>query len=106
LTATTRPLPAGLKQEHWIAQAQCAQANPDVFFADRDTAAEQEAKQICCGCRVLERCLRAALAREGGASAAWRWGVWGGLNGTERRALYERHMKSLARARAAQQATT
>ena len=42
---------------------------------------EQLAKRICAGCGVREECLRAALERHES------YGIWGGLNEFERRAL-------------------
>ena len=60
-----------------------------LFFYSADSAErkedrlerEQLAKRICAGCGVREECLRAALDRHES------YGIWGGLNEFERRAL-------------------
>ena len=68
----------------WQALSSCKTApDPDWWFAD-DEATQQRAKRVCAGCAVRGRCLDDALAR-GEA-----WGVRGGLDAAERRALAPR----------------
>ncbi|GAA4846318.1 WhiB family transcriptional regulator [Kitasatospora terrestris] len=74
--------------------AACAGVNPDLFFpevepedADDPVAAEaaefasRRAKAICATCPVREACLALALRRRE------RYGIFGGLDAAERRAL-------------------
>lgn len=73
--ALVLPLPP-----EWVADALCAQTDPDAFFPEKggSTAA---AKRTCVQCPVRERCL--AYAMEHGE----RYGIWGGLSDRERRRL-------------------
>jgi WhiB family transcriptional regulator, redox-sensing transcriptional regulator len=67
----------------WKAEGACRWVEPDLFYPVSDSDAGP-AKEVCAGCGVRERCLDYALTcREFD-------GVWGGLTGTERRALYRR----------------
>lgn len=72
----------------WSDQAACRGSESALFYpaetaerkelrADR----EQMAKRICADCAVREECLSAALSRRES------YGIWGGLNETERRSL-------------------
>ena len=66
----------------WVMQAACTTADPEVFFPSRRNAsAGEEAKAICDGCPVRAECLEYALATH------QEWGVWGGTNEHERRAI-------------------
>ncbi len=72
----------------WSESAACRGSEAALFYpADsnerREERAEREqmAKRICAGCEVREECLRAAVARHE------TYGIWGGLNEFERRAL-------------------
>ncbi|MFN2615216.1 MAG: WhiB family transcriptional regulator [Actinomycetota bacterium] len=70
----------------WQERALCRQADPNLFFAPQVTetkeeklAREAKAKEICARCPVKASCLRYAIdTREP-------FGIWGGLNETERR---------------------
>ena len=72
----------------WEARAVCRKAGPGRFVppmsgetADERRAREAAAKQICADCPVRRECLEYALrVREP-------FGIWGGLNETERREL-------------------
>ena len=70
---------------NWRSLGRCLDEDPDLFFPVGSTgpAALQviEAKAVCRTCRVREQCLEWAL--EQGLDH----GVWGGLDGDERRAL-------------------
>ena len=93
--ARVRGLAAGIGagspslRELWAAGA-CRSADPDLFFGpDAEfvtarRAREAKAKAICAGCPARADCLAFAL----GTGQAY--GVWGGLNEDERRAMLRR----------------
>lgn len=64
----------------WEDRARCSQYDPEIFF-DPSVRAERRAKSICAQCPVRLDCLDCAL------SVRAEFGVWGGLNGKERRSL-------------------
>lgn len=72
----------------WMTQAAC-RGQDSVLFYSSDTSERKEvrvereraAKAICARCEVRESCLRSALDRHES------YGIWGGLNELERRAL-------------------
>jgi WhiB family redox-sensing transcriptional regulator len=64
----------------WENDARCLQYDPEIFFATR-ARAERKAKSVCDRCPVRVECLAFAL------QSKVEFGVWGGLNGRERRAL-------------------
>jgi WhiB family redox-sensing transcriptional regulator len=79
----------------WSDRAACLTAEPEQFFpigtgsgADRETAA---AKAVCRTCSVLEQCRDYALRTR------QTFGVWGGLDEEERRALLQAEPVALAR---------
>jgi WhiB family redox-sensing transcriptional regulator len=65
--------------------AACAGADPDLFFPrEQRDPGNREAKRVCAGCPVRAECLRYSLAtRE-------EFGVWGGLDEWDRRAVLDR----------------
>ncbi|HMC36454.1 MAG TPA: WhiB family transcriptional regulator [Actinomycetota bacterium] len=67
----------------WEDHARCLEHDPDIFFATR-ARAERRAKSICSRCPVKADCLAFAL------QSKVEFGIWGGLNGNERRALLRR----------------
>lgn len=67
------------KPEPWMADALCAQTDPDVFFPELG-GSTREAKAICAKCPVLARCR--AFALEHGER-----GVWGGTSDGDRTRL-------------------
>ncbi len=77
-----------------LAGAACKGADPDLFFgpaAEFVTARRQreaKAKAICAGCPARRECLAYALG------TAQAFGVWGGLNEDERRALLRQRKAS------------
>jgi WhiB family redox-sensing transcriptional regulator len=79
----------------WSSRAACLSAEPEQFFpvggaaaADRESAA---AKQVCARCDVLAQCREYALATR------QPFGVWGGLDEEERRAIVGDRVVSAAR---------
>jgi WhiB family redox-sensing transcriptional regulator len=65
----------------WQTEARCNQYDPDMFF-DTHVRMERRAKAICSRCDVQSKCLAFAL------ETRIEFGVWGGLNGKERRAMW------------------
>jgi len=68
------------RDDSWRHLAACRGMRTALFFPEpgrRDPAAVAEAKSVCAGCAVRERCLAAAMAEE--------QGIWGGLTASERR---------------------
>jgi WhiB family redox-sensing transcriptional regulator len=69
--------------EHWSASAVCAQVDPALFTPDRGNG-RRETREMCRRCPVRVECLDEALANDE------QFGIWGGLNLRERRALKRR----------------
>jgi WhiB family redox-sensing transcriptional regulator len=72
----------------WQDRALCRGADPNLFFPpqtaeskEEKLAREMKAKEICARCPVRASCLRYAIERREP------FGIWGGLNETERRQL-------------------
>lgn len=72
----------------WSSAAACRGAEAALFYPSdpserKEDRLEREvlAKRICAGCAVRDECLRAAIDRHES------YGIWGGLNELERRAL-------------------
>ncbi len=81
LSRLPRPVQESYEWQHLGA---CRSVDPETFFSPeaergpRRRARETAAKALCDGCPVVAQCLRHALdVREP-------YGVWGGLNATER----------------------
>lgn len=64
----------------WMADALCAQTDPDAFFPDKGEP-NHAAKAVCAACPVRSDCLAYALDRDE------RYGIWGGLSAVERRTV-------------------
>lgn len=79
----------------WQARAACTRSDPELFFPKGNTGPAvsqiKEAKEVCRGCEVRERCLEWAL--ESGQDH----GVWGGMSEDERRALKRRQTAAARR---------
>lgn len=81
-----------IRPERWTEHAACVGEDPEIFFPieragrrfrDESIAVRgAEAKAICAGCDVRDRCLTEALEQE--STDAMRWGIRGGLNEAER----------------------
>lgn len=71
----------------WAADGLCAKVGQpsDWFPDDADVDAISEAAAVCGRCPVREACLEDAMGARG-----LRYGIWGGLTRTERRALRRR----------------
>lgn len=72
----------------WTNAAACRGSEGSLFYSADITERKEDrlerellAKRICSGCAVREECLHAALERRES------YGIWGGLNEFERRAL-------------------
>ncbi|OKJ52494.1 transcriptional regulator [Streptomyces sp. CB02009] len=60
----------------------CAELDPELFFPERvNSVSTHDAKATCAGCPVRQACMNWAL--DNGEE----YGVWGGLDERERRAL-------------------
>jgi WhiB family redox-sensing transcriptional regulator len=70
----------------WETNARCNDHDPEIFFDPR-VRFERRAKAICGRCDVRTDCLLFAL------QARVEYGVWGGLNGKERRTILRRSAK-------------
>lgn len=75
-------------ENDWRPEAACRGLDPEFFFSSDEIANRQErlereaeAKAVCTRCIVRSDCLSYAL------EAGERYGIWGGLNPQERRAL-------------------
>lgn len=65
------------EQPEWMAEALCAQTDPELFFPEKG-GSTREAKKTCRRCPVTEPCLTYALEHDE------RFGIWGGLSERER----------------------
>lgn len=80
--------------DNWRDYAACLDEDPELFWPVGTTgpalAQAEEAKTVCKRCPAQRFCLQAALNTEGGSGREARHGIWGGLTGDERHALYRR----------------
>jgi WhiB family redox-sensing transcriptional regulator len=71
--------------ETWRRWAACRHSEPELFFPTRDTGTAateiERAKAVCAACPVQAACLRFAFATN------QEFGVWGGQDEDERKAL-------------------
>lgn len=72
-----------IEDRPWASHAACRDADPDVFFSERETEVAN-ARRICSGCAVRDDCLDWAL------DMRIRYGVWGGATPRERRRMLRR----------------
>ena len=66
--------------ELWMAKARCRTEPPSLFFPS-DGVGVEVARRVCAECPVKVDCLVFAL------QAKVEFGIWGGTNGKERRAM-------------------
>lgn len=69
-----------LEFHSWVAEAVCAQVDPDLWYPDH-ILASGPAKALCATCPVQAECLTAALDQDE------QYGVWGGTTPRDRRKL-------------------
>lgn len=62
----------------WVVDAACRGMDPALFFPERGDPAHA-ARAVCADCVVRAECAEYGMAE--------RDGIWGGLNGNERRAI-------------------
>jgi WhiB family transcriptional regulator, redox-sensing transcriptional regulator len=74
--------------QSWMWDAACASADPDLFFPrEQRDPRNSEAKRVCARCPVKSECLDYSFAtRE-------EFGIWGGLDEWERRALLDQQQR-------------
>ena len=70
-------------RRRWSTDALCAASDPEIFFPPGDSLAS-DARAICARCPVHRSCLAYAV------TAGEPFGIWGGLDPQERRALRRR----------------
>lgn len=75
--------------QQWQEEGACRGIPSEMFFPPVEHEA-YEAKTICAGCPVRDRCLEFALV------ANERFGIWGGLTTQERRVLMARRRREAA----------
>ncbi len=80
-----------LSKAPWSDLAACRGEESHLFYSpdnaesrDARQRRERRAKQLCANCPVVEECREASLAQRES------YGIWGGLNEMERRALLRR----------------
>lgn len=66
--------------DDWQERGLCAQTDPEIFYPEKG-GSTREAKKICQGCEIREKCLEYAMQNDE------RYGIWGGLSERERRKL-------------------
>ena len=80
--------------QDWMAQALCAEIDPDLWYPDPGDAATARAAVAVCGvCPVRAECLDYAMATE---TQGGRHGVWGGLIPNARDRLWHEQRKEAA----------
>lgn len=71
----------------WRDDAACRYSDPEAWFPD--SGVHEPATRICMDrCPIREACLEHAMTHEGSADQRGRWGIFGGLNATQRYRLY------------------
>nr|WP_183787199.1 WhiB family transcriptional regulator [Prauserella sediminis] len=79
---------------YWRDRAACRNEDPDLFFPDgtKDAMSKWQlatAKSVCARCPVANECLADAITHPK------HWGVFGGLDADERRAMVRAHERTL-----------
>lgn len=75
----------------WENDTLCSPLNAELFFPEEHQS-HREAKKICHACPVSQDCLDYAL------EANEKFGIWGGLNQTERKKLKRKSARQLGSA--------
>lgn len=74
----------------WAKDGACAGEDPELFFPLKNDPGDT-ARQVCARCGVREECLAYAL------DADEKFGIWGGLDENQRRALRRKQAKRRSR---------
>ena len=74
----------GLARGGWKENGTCRQTDPELWFADTSRRTKARAATICGSCPVRRQCLAWALVFDE------EYGIWGGLDATERLPLQRR----------------
>lgn len=82
-------LPEDPSETAWMAQGNCRNYPPQVFFPS-DGVGVDRARKICAGCPVVTLCLEHALENR------IEHGVWGGCSERERRRILKRRRAGVA----------
>lgn len=69
--------------QKWRDNSVCLGMDSAIFFPEPGQSS-REAKELCYGCPVRERCLELAMTAEEGQYDESRFGIYGGLTGCER----------------------
>lgn len=77
----------------WMADARCAQANPDLWHHDAGNGTYSEAARICRRCPVQRECADFAASIESDANKKDRHGLWAGETKGERAARSRRRAR-------------
>lgn len=77
------------RRDHWTEQAGCTTVPLEVFYGTDEhpltRKEKQQAKDLCASCPVRKECLIVSLETNE------YWGIWGGLDERERRAMIRQH---------------
>ncbi|GAA2474008.1 WhiB family transcriptional regulator [Terrabacter carboxydivorans] len=84
LQAGHGPMLRALARGGWKERGTCRQTDPELWFADTSQRTKARAASICASCPVRRPCLAWALVFDE------EYGVWGGLDATERHTLKRR----------------
>lgn len=84
LSRSTGPVPRDLASGGWKEYGTCRQTDAELWFAETSRRLHARAASICDDCPVRRSCLAWALVFDEP------FGIWGGLNPTERRPLRRR----------------
>lgn len=74
-----------------LADALCAQTDPEMFYPEKLNNWAHKAKQVCEQCSIRVECLTWALENDE------QYGIWGGLTPAERNKLRGRERRSRAK---------
>lgn len=86
-STTRRPGELNLYFPPWMADALCAQTDPELFFPEKG-GSHAAAKAICARCPVAAECLDYALADDQSSYVSpFYFGIWGGTSPLERRQI-------------------
>lgn len=92
--AEARKLRRMLRPEAWQDDAACKGVDPDLMVPWHQDSVAADAKAVCAECPVKKQCLDFAMRNRE------EWGIWGGLNPAERRALRRRIQRRARKFRA------